>query len=164
MPRGKVTPSKMVHAAKKGKATQEEATKKKSSGKTTTKNGKAAKAKGSKAPGAGNVTSGSTATSNAPNKLLETPPRSNQNGQSGKNNKKKANKAQAEDDGGGGWGSTKVHLTHDEKRHMKYIRNKIRDEIDLTEEETAYATAHNIVLAKKPTVKASNGCRIADKH
>lgn len=51
--------------------------------------------------------------------------------------------------------ASKVHYSHDEKRHMKYLRNKIRDGVELSEEEVLFATNHKIELSKAKKKDAS---------
>jgi hypothetical protein len=51
--------------------------------------------------------------------------------------------------------ASKAHYSHDEKRHMKYLRNKIRDGVELSEEEVLFATNHKIELSKAKKKVAS---------
>ena len=60
--------------------------------------------------------------------------------------------------------ASKVHYSHDEKRHMKYLRNKIRDGVELNEEEILFATNHKIELAKAKKKDASGENPHKDAH
>lgn len=60
--------------------------------------------------------------------------------------------------------ASKVHYSHDEKRHMKYLRNKIRDGVELSEEEVLFATNHKIELSKAKKKDASGEHPHKDAH
>ena len=60
--------------------------------------------------------------------------------------------------------ASKVHYSHDEKRHMKYLRNKIRDGVELSEEEVLFATNHKIELSKAKKKDASGEHPPKDTH
>jgi len=60
--------------------------------------------------------------------------------------------------------ASKVHYSHDEKRHMKHLRNKIRDGVELSEEEVLFATNHKIELSKAKKKEVSGDHPNKDAH